>query len=409
VQPRRKIFWGLVLGAVILATTPAWGQRLRFSQNSGAATYPAPITPIQPGAMPAAPPAYGQPFDPYSSQGVGAPGLLGPPAGVPTIIPGASGGMTADPFCGPSYGPAYPSAAPPTLFPGAAVVPSVTEPPLKFFQNIRLEGTYIYDDVDQARSLEIIEWEVATTLAYPNFLYSGQPLLVSPGFAMNHLSGPRTDPANMFFADLPGAVYGAWLDLGWFPNSRFAPQVSYELTGRLGVFSDFDTFNEDSFRPQGTALVKLRITPTLTAKAGVEYINRADLKLLPAGGFLWTPNAHTRWDIYFPRPKLATYFTTLGNTEIWGYVGGEYGGDSWTIERTNVGGLHPGVATATFEDRFDYNDIRVVAGLEWWNQYGAKGFVEAGYVFNREVVYVRFPSDNFQPDDTFLVRAGIAY
>jgi hypothetical protein len=300
--------------------------------------------------------------------------------------------------------------APPTLFPGTAVIPTVCEPPLKFFQNIRLEGTYIYDDIEEnPQGLEIIEWEAATTIAYPNFAYSGQPLLVSPGFAMNHLSGPVTDPASGFFADLPSSVYGAWVDLGWFPNSRFAPQVSYELTGRLGVFSDFNTFNENSFRPQGTALVKLRITPTLTAKAGVEYINRADIKLIPAGGFLWTPSAHTRWDIYFPRPKLATYFTTLGNTEIWGYLGAEYGGDSWTIERTNVGGLHPGGVGPTFEDRFDYNDVRVVGGLEWWSQYGAKGFVEAGYVFNREVVYVRFPSDSFEPDDTFLVRAGIAY
>jgi hypothetical protein len=378
----------LIVAAGMLAGAPARGQ------YNGAQTVPAP------GITPVAPPPYGQSFDPYSNQpggGAAPPALLGPPA---SAVPGAS-----DPFCGPSYGPAYPSVQPPTLFPGAPsfASPIVTDPPLKLFQNIRAEGTYIYDEGDTRESLEIVEWEVATTLAYPNFAYSGQPLLVSPGFAMNHLSGPQSDPGAGFFADLPGEVYGAWVDIGWFPNSRFAQQVSYELTGRIGVYSDFEEFNEDSIRTMGTALIKLRITPTLTAKAGVEYIDRADIKLLPAGGFLWTPNAHTRWDIYFPRPKLANYFTTLGNTEIWWYVGGEYGGDSWTIERDF------GIPGVSFADRVDYNDIRATLGLEWFNPYGLKGFVEGGWVFEREVVYVRRPQDSFSPDDTFMIRAGVAY
>jgi hypothetical protein len=332
-------------------------------------------------------------------------------------MPGFSGGMTADPFSGSAFGPACPPVQPPTLFPGStAVSPGlVTEPPLKLFQNIRIEGTYIGDDNDMT-GLGIVEGEVATTMAYPNFAYSGQPLLISPGFNMTFFSGPQSVPAvapippappvpSPFPADLPARVYGAWVDFGWFPTSRFAPQVSYELTTRIGVYSDFQAFNEDSLRTMGTALVKLRITPTLTAKAGVEYIDRADIKLLPAGGVLWTPNAHTRWDIYFPRPKLATYFTTLGNTEFWWYVGGEYGGDNWTIERTDFNDP----AQPTFDDRVDYNDFRAAIGIEWFNPYGVKGFVEGGYLFEREVVYVERPQDSFSPDETFMIRAGLAY
>ncbi len=432
-QPSRIFFWGLILGAGIVLATPAQGQRLRFSQynGSGAQTYPAPVTPIQPGGTlapgitPIAPPTtYDPNFDPYAGgAGAGAPppALLGAPAGVyaspPTVMPGFSGGMTADPFSGSAFGPACPPVQPPTLFPGStAVSPGlVTEPPLKLFQNIRIEGTYIGDDNDMT-GLGIVEGEVATTMAYPNFAYSGQPLLISPGFNMTFFSGPQSVPAvapippappvpSPFPADLPARVYGAWVDFGWFPTSRFAPQVSYELTTRIGVYSDFQAFNEDSLRTMGTALVKLRITPTLTAKAGVEYIDRADIKLLPAGGVLWTPNAHTRWDIYFPRPKLATYFTTLGNTEFWWYVGGEYGGDNWTIERTDFNDP----AQPTFDDRVDYNDFRAAIGLEWFNPYGVKGFVEGGYLFEREVVYVERPQDSFSPDETFMIRAGLAY
>ncbi len=418
-RPRHIFFWGLIVAAVIGAETPASGQRLRLAQYNGYGAQTAPVTPIQPGAAPpsaitpiAPPPAVDPNFDPYSTRGAPPPALLGPPAGVygapaATFAPGI-GAPATDPFCGPTYGPAYPSTQPPALFPsspGFVAGPVVTEPPLKFFQNIRIEGSYLPDDDNDPRALEIVETEVATTLAYPNFAYSGQPLLVSPGFSMNLWSGPDTDPGDGLWADLASRGYGAWADIGWFPNSRFAQQVSYELTGRIGVFSDFEHFSEDSLRTMGTALIKLRVTPTLTAKAGIEYIDRADIKLLPAGGFLWTPNAHTRWDIYFPRPKLATYFTTLGNTEIWWYVGGEYGGDSWTIERTDF--RDPNLPR--FNDRVDYNDIRVALGLEWFNPYGMKGFVEGGYVFEREVVYVRRPQDSFSPDDTFLIRAGLAY
>ena len=44
----------------------------------------------------------------------------------------------------------------------------------------------------------------------------------------------------------------------------------------------------------------------------------------------------------------------MGNQDLWWYVGGEYGGGAWTVEREG-----------DFSDRIDINDIRVMLGLEW--------------------------------------------
>src|SRR5690606_10458011 len=145
-------------------------------------------------------------------------------------------------------------------------------------------------------------------------------------------------------------------------------------------------------RVSGRGLGTYRLTPTLQAKFGVEYINRNDLKLLPAGGLLWTPNPQVRFDIYFPRPKLAMYVTTLGTTEVWAYLGGEYGGGAWTIERAEGG-----------NDRVDINDLRIFLGTEWMTGRSLKGFFEGGYVFEREVVYVNDPTDSFSPGSSFML------
>ena len=136
----------------------------------------------------------------------------------------------------------------------------------------------------------------------------------------------------------------------------------------------------------------------MTLKAGVNYIDRVRFKLLPAGGILWTPNEYTRFDLFFPRPKLAQYLTTVGNSDVWWYLAGEYGGGSWTVER--AGG---------FTDRVDINDIRVMIGFEWNNSSGVTGMFEAGYVFDREIVYVRTPGLSTSLADSFMLRAGLSF
>ena len=60
------------------------------------------------------------------------------------------------------------------------------------------------------------------------------------------------------------------------------------------------------------------------------------------------------------------------------------------------------------KDSIDYNDIRVILGLEWTALSGRNGFFEIGYAWNRELVYVSRNPVNFNPNDAVMLRAGVS-
>lgn len=326
----------------------------------------------------------------YGQGGYGmAPGAYGGPVNNGGILaPGAMGG--ASPY---GYG-----WNPQAWNPQGTVAGAFNTQPafIRFFQGPRFRHAFIYGDNDQD-SLQINDTDVSLAFAVPNFLFSTQPLYILPSFSLHQWDGPNAPST----ADLPSKAYSAFIDTGW--QSDPLRLLGAELGVRVGVFSDFNTFTSDSLRVMGRGLARLRLTPTATLKGGVVYLDRNRVKLLPAGGILWQPNPGTRFDLFFPEPKLAHYLNTVGTHDTWWYVSGYYGGGAWTVERTNG-----------TKDSIDINDIRLTLGLEWGRNDQLRegrriGFLEAGYVFNRELLYKNSPADNIDLDDSFVVRAGIGY
>jgi hypothetical protein len=408
----RWLCWLACLACPAIAAAQAiqFGQTTPLALPPSAGAYVAPSA-ATPGA-----------FNPYAgSPGIGAsPGLGTPNFGTPSTGLGATSPYTYTPpaattpgsffpnsgtpanSMGPYSTPpiggypnsVYPSQQPAVLFPngfygsGSAVDPIVE--PLRIFQSPRFSETWLYGG-DDPRDVQIHDMEAAVTGVLPNFLGSTQPLRVSPTFRLHLWDGPSFMPA-----DLPPSAYSAFVDFQWATDPARIVGAEFDL--RLGVFTDFNTFNSDSFRVIGDAYGVVRLTDNLTFKLGVWYLNRNDIKLLPSGGLVWQPNPQLRYDILFPNPRVTQYWTTIGNHDLWWYVSGEYGGDAWTIERTDGS-----------SDRIDINDLRVKFGVDFLNQRGWNGYFEVGYVFNREVVYVVDPSDSFEPPDTFLMGAGIRF
>lgn len=343
----------------------------------------APLT-WDPYAEPALPTA--QAYSPYApSPYAPTPNTL-PPFG---SQPYTQGGYGATPY-GTPPGSLYPEGLP-SAFPDNGFFQTLRDP-VKFLQEVRLRTTWIPGN--GANALDLTEVESSASFAIP-IIYDQAPLIVSPGFGLHLLSGPVTQPPDN--ADLPGSVYDAFLDFSWRP--QFTPWLGANLGIRPGVYTDFSTFNTNSIRFPGRGLAVITLTPTLQILAGVVYLDRVKIKLLPAGGVIWTPNADTRWEIVFPNPKLASRLTTLPSAELWWYVAGEYGGGSWTIERDPGG----------FSDQFDYNDIRVMLGLETVGNSRLRAFMEAGYLFNRELVYRSGSPAQFDLTNAFMLRAGLAF
>ncbi len=349
------------------------------------------------GTFPNAAPTYAQPgIYPNSSPSALFPGttLGGGSGSLFGGIFGNSGGIYP-PGYGPGGGgfPSSPSWNPSgTIFGSGAGYPQF----LRLFQGVRFRHAWLYGS-DDSDALTINDSDLALAFAIPNFFYSTQPLYLMPSFSLHQWSGPRPPST----ADLPAVAYSAFLDSGW--QSDPTRILGAELGLRVGMFSDFDTATSDSLRVMGRGIGRVRVTPRATLKLGVLYLDRNRIKLLPAGGLLWQPNPQMRFDLFFPEPKLARYLSTVGTADMWGYVAGYYGGGAWTIQRA-----------AGTTDSIDINDLRVVLGLEWGRNDQMRegrrfGFVEVGYVFNRELRYDASPMDNLDLQDTVMIRAGIGY
>ena len=336
------------------------------------------------------PPVQAAPSLSYSpiqlAQATSPPVVVGPP------VAQGFGTSVAPAIPPPAYAPA------PGLLqtPGWGVPTIVPSQYVKFVQNIRLTNTWLAGD-DDPNEFGINDTELAGTFAFPNFLYSQQPLLFTPGFILSFWDPPRLGPpppANP--PQLPSRVYSAYLDFYWTPT--ITDRLSAELDFRIGLYSDFESASSNAIRPQGYGALVYNCVPNgpWAIKGGATYINRADVKILPVFGVIWTPNPYTIFDITFPNPKLSQFAWKWGNTDIWWYLAGEYGGGSWEID--NFGSR-----------RVDINDIRAIAGLEWTGGWiGAKGFMEVGYVFDREV-FLEGTGVILKPKDTVMLRAGIAF
>jgi len=277
----------------------------------------------------------------------------------------------------------------------------------KFIQHVDLDYHWFVGHGE--RELGINDVGLGVTCAFPLFYNSQTPLLVTPAFAVHYWEGPVSvlpalpdDPPP---ADLPPRTYDAYLDAAW--NPQVTSWFGGELSFRVGVYSDFNRVTSDSLRYTGKGMAVLVFSPSMRIKAGVWYLDRNKIKLLPAGGICWTPNPDVYFDILFPNPKVGKRLTTWGNTEWWLYGAGDYGGGTWTIKRNT--GFDPPYPTDGTYDRFDYNDIRVAAGLEFKTLRHLNGFFEVGLACSRELIYRSDSPEAYYPRNTVYLGGGLSY
>jgi hypothetical protein len=391
---------GALAVSLLCCAPAAWAQRVQFptmvEQGAAAAPSAAPATsaptwtapstaaPATPPTFATPPPAAASPpaFDPYAAP-------LASPAPAPYSP------YAPSPYAPAPYAPAPYTTTPGALYPEGIEAPQILPPgssfgqPLRFLQEARLRYTWL--SPMGSNSLGVQDVDTSASFAVP-FFKTVSPLVFTPGFTLHFFDGPQEPPAG---SDLPPRTYDAFLDTAWYPT--VTPWLSAQVGVRIGAYTDFDTFSTQSIRVMGRGLGVVSLTPRLQIAAGVVYIDRLLIKLFPAGGVVWIPNPDARYEFLFPNPKLAKRITTLGNTEIWLYGFGEYGGGSWTMKHSDGA-----------SDQFDYNDIRFGAGLESFGYRGLHGLFEVAYVFNRQVLY-RSSDPEFFPSDTIMLRAGLSY
>ena len=304
---------------------------------------------------------------------------------------------TWDPYAPPGVGSPALLQQDPYLAPGQLNLGQSVTQVQRLLRDINLDYHWFAGHGTNIHQLGINDFDMSASFAFP-FLRSVQtPLVVTPGFALHLWDGPQSASP----ADMPPQTFDAYLDTSW--NPQINPVFGAELDARIGVDSDFRKVTMDSLRLTGKGMAVLTFSPSIKIKAGVWYLDRVHIKILPAGGVVWSPNPDLRFDFLFPNPRISRKFSTVGNVEWWWFIDGEYGGGTWTIKRGPDSSI-PGEV-----DLVDYNDIRVGGGLEFKRINGFTGMFEAGYSCDRELVYRSQHPKTFRPDGTFYLRAGLTY
>ncbi|NLS97323.1 MAG: hypothetical protein GXX96_34730 [Planctomycetaceae bacterium] len=388
------------------ATIPAPGTN-PYSGAPATGSYGAPSGNAVPGPTTFAPPGTNYNVNPsYAPQppaGV-VPGYNYQPGTVPQYAPNGPMAQfqgTISPPPAPGWDPyATPGAQNPAIMP---YDPYMSNPPAwcypqaptnyvqtmqRFMDEVRLD--YVWMPGNGEHELGLHDAELSASFAIP-FFSSPSPLLITPGFAANWWNGPS--PPHPPNPEFPPRFYEAYLDTAWNPQPT--PEFGGELSFRIGVYSDFDRVTNESIRYMGKGYGIVSLSPNMKVKAGIQYLDRQKIKLLPAGGLIWTPNSNTKFEILFPDPKLAWRLRQVGNVDWWFYGRGEYGGDSWTIN------------TGTGVIETDYNDMRVAVGMEFDDHSRWQGYWEVGYAFEREIYQMGMTT--MRPTSTVFVGAGLAY
>jgi hypothetical protein len=256
-----------------------------------------------------------------------------------------------------------------------------------FFQKLSLSAAWFGNSGDP-EDLGATEIETFLTVALPAPIKEW-PLLITPGYNVAYLTGPGV-------TDLPPRLHFAYVEFAWVPE--FVHRYRFYLAVAPSVLSDFESDDADAFRVTGKGLVLFNWIPgVLELRAGVLYLNRDNIRLLPAGGVIWTPNDWMEYELFFPKPKASVRFNVGQGFEDWLFTTAEFGGNTWSIERAS--GEH---------DKVTYLDYRLLAGVERRLNGGAGFRLEAGYVFGRSVEFAS-GDGNFDPKSTVLIRGAIVF
>ncbi len=215
---------------------------------------------------------------------------------------------------------------------------------------------------------------------------------MTSGYGIHFLSGPSQ-------TDLPPRLFDFFVGARW--TQELALNFGFDANFNAGIYTDFEDSSREGWRFPGRALLYFDPSSTTRLLAGIEYLDRDNIQLLPAGGLIITPEPDVRLELYFPRPRLRYRLHRRKEYDRWLYVGGEYKGSSWAIERVTGN-----------KDVVTYNEYRIAVGWETRRKKNEddedsddSSFFEVGYIFGRELEF-RSRIGNFSPDDTFMIRWG---
>jgi hypothetical protein len=255
-----------------------------------------------------------------------------------------------------------------------------------WFQGLQINSGWLDDGGNDGLGISHVEAQLRSGLPLGSL---DNILAISPSIRIDSLHGPA-------MIDVPETLYETGVNFFWM--RQLSPRWAARVMVAPMVRSDFTT-SEGAFRIFGLGLLAWQWIPDeLELSFGVVSLGRDDIPVLPAIGLVWTPTPQWRFDVVFPRPRIAYRLAKAGaRSETWLYLSSALGGNTWAVSRTS-GAV----------DELSLRDFRVLLGLEQIRSGGKGYFVEAGWVFARELEYER-ENVSLEFDDCATVRAGVTF
>jgi hypothetical protein len=233
------------------------------------------------------------------------------------------------------------------------------------------------------------EWEYNTPV-FINWIFG-----FTQQFNYRAWEGPQTSPALSAVA-LPGSVYR----VGW--DLKLATPANYQWSALLAfnpsINSDFEqSLSRNAWNLDGRGMIFFRQTPQWTWVLGAGYWDRVHDKVIPYAGVIYTPNPRWEWRILFPESRISYLLGQPYGFATWFYARGEYHSEAYEIMAPITGG----------REQVEITDWRILMGFRFDNGW-VSSFIEAGWVFNRDVDY-RYATPDFDVRSGFIGRIGLRF
>ncbi len=206
---------------------------------------------------------------------------------------------------------------------------------------------------------------------------------IMAGFGFHLFTGP-------VHSEMPPRAYD--FSIGYQFRHQIGP-LAFDLAAAVQAASDFNGDAHKGIQYPGHGVGYLTIRPELDLVFGIDYLDRADIKLLPVAGVIWKPNPQMRLELVFPRPRAVFQLTDAYRL----YFSGELGGGTWAIEMPSIG-----------NDVATYRDLRVCIGLAAVDKNGRQSALEVGYLFGRRLEYTS-GIGNMRLDDAVMLRLATMF
>lgn len=236
--------------------------------------------------------------------------------------------------------------------------------------------------------LGMLEW-VGRDLAVMDYAAADRASFrINSGHVFTWLTGPDT-------TDLPPYLFSLFVDVA--AGVKASDDWSFDVMVSPSWNTDFANKSYQLFRLPWQAVNTFKMNGELKIVLGITDLDREDIHLLPVAGFIYRPlDGSVDLDLVFPRPK-ASWRLSRSDGGYWGYVAGELGGNSYSIQRP--GAIH---------DIVTLRDYRLLVGFENRGQKRHATRFEVGWVFGRAVEYAS-GIGNYNPGDTAIIRLSSDY